>query len=143
MRRSSYYLKIPMLFLLVSLTLCGCAKEPPVADSSTSGAEPSQNASTQAEPVTLEQALLKEGIINEYAEFDCNLDHGYSKTINDLVVADGKLYQANFNSLLANGKNIQEIGTLPGKDVRYWQLTYDGEMGSMYLKDGSGYKISE
>lgn len=60
MRRSSYYLKIPMLFLLVSLTLCGCAKEPPVADSSTSGTEPSQNASTQAEPVTLEQALLKE-----------------------------------------------------------------------------------
>ena len=42
MRRSSYYLKIPMLFLLVSLTLCGCAKEPPVADSSTSGTEPSQ-----------------------------------------------------------------------------------------------------
>ena len=118
MRRSSYYLKIPMLFLLVSLTLCGCAKEPPVADSSTSGTEPSQNASTQAEPVTLEQALLKErgkpydqsdykkflggdGIINEYAEFDCNLDHGYSKTVNDLVVADGKLYQANFNSVLA------------------------------------------
>ena len=55
------------------------------------------------------------GIINEYAEFDCNLDHGYSKTVNDLVVADGKLYQANFNSVLANGKNIQEVGTLPGK----------------------------
>ena len=98
--------------------------------------EPSQNTSTQAEPVTLEQALLKErskpydqsdyktfvggeGIINEYAEFDCNLDHGYSKTINDLVVADGKLYQANFNSVLANGKNIQEVGTLPGKNIRY------------------------
>ena len=91
-----------------------------------------QSTATQAEPVNLEQALLKErgkpydqsdytkflggeGIINEYAEFDCNLDHGYSKTVNDLVVAGGKLYQANFNSVLANGKNIQEVGTLPGK----------------------------
>ena len=151
--------RIFAVFLLVSLTLCGCAKKTPETDSSAANTKSSQNASTQAEPVTLEQALLKErgipydqsdykkflggeNIIHEYAEFDCNLDHGYSKTINDLVVADGKLYQANFNSLLANGKNIQEIGTLPGKDVRYWQLTYDGEMGSMYLKDGSGYKIS-
>lgn len=151
--------RIFAVFLLVSLTLCGCAKKTPETDSSAANTKSSQNASTQAEPVTLEQALLKErgipydqsdykkflggeNIIHEYAEFDCNLDHGYSKSVNDLVVSDGKLYQANFNSLLANGKNIQEIGTLPGKDVRYWQLTYDGEMGSMYLKDGSGYKIS-
>ena len=151
--------RIFAVFLLVSLTLCGCAKKTPETDSSAANTKSSQNASTQAEPVTLEQALLKErgipydqsdykkflggeNIIHEYAEFDCNLDHGYSKSVNDLVVSDGKLYQANFNSLLANGKNIQEIGTLPGKDVRHWQLTYDGEMGSMYLKDGSGYKIS-
>ena len=96
-----------------------------------------QSEATQSDPVNLEQFLLKErgkpydqsdykkflggeGIIYEYAEFDCNLDHGYSKTVNDLVISDGKLYQANFNSLLANGKNIQEVGTLPGKEVRYW-----------------------
>lgn len=118
-----------------------------------------QNASTEAEPVTLEQVLLKqrgipfdqsdykkflggENIITEYAEFDCNLDHSYSGSVNDLVVADGKLYQANFNSTLANGKNIQELGTLPGKDIRYWYLTYDSEMGEVYLGDGTGYKIS-
>ncbi len=118
-----------------------------------------QNASTDPEPVTLEQVLLKqrgipfdqsdykkflggENIITEYAEFDCNLDHSYSGSVNDLVVADGKLYQANFNSTLANGKNIQELGTLPGRDVRYWYLTYDGEMGEVYLGDGTGYKIS-
>lgn len=160
------FLKISAVFLLVSMTLCGCAKKPVEtpsetdkfkSDSSQSGSV--QDDSTQADPVTLEQALLKErgkqydqsdykkfiggeGIINEYIEFDCNLDHSYSTTINDLVVADGKLYQANFNTVLANGQNIQEIGTLPGKDVRYWHLTYDGEMGEIYLKDGSGYKIS-
>lgn len=116
-------------------------------------------ADVSAEPATLEQELLKrrnkpfeqsdyktiiggENIININAEFDCNLDHGYSTTVNDLVVADGKLYQANFNSVLSNGKNIQEVGSLPGKDVQYWHLTYDGEMGSIYLKDGSGYEIS-
>lgn len=145
--------------MLASLALSACGKKPSETYSSTSIPEPSQNTSTQAEPVTLEQALLKErgkpydqsdyktfvggeGIINEYAEFDCNLDHGYSKTVNDLVVADGKLYQANFNSVLANGKNIQEVGTLPGKNIRYWRLTHDGEMGEIYLNDGSGYKVS-
>lgn len=145
--------------MLASLALSACAKKPSQTYSSTSIPKPSQNTSTQAEPVTLEQALLKErgkpydqsdyktfvggeGIINEYAEFDCNLDHGYSKTVNDFVVADGKLYQANFNSVLANGKNIQEVGTLPGKNIRYWRLTHDGEMGEIYLNDGSGYKVS-
>ena len=141
------------------MVLSACAKKPSETNSSTSIPEPSQNTSTQSDPVNLEQFLLKErgipydqsdykkflggeGIINEYAEFDCNLDHGYSKTINDLVVADGKLYQANFNSVLANGKNIQEVGALPGKNIRYWRLTYDGEMGEIYLNDGSGYKVS-
>lgn len=145
--------------MLASLALSACAKKPSETYSSTSIPKPSQNTSTQAEPVTLEQALLKErgkpydqsdyktfvggeDIINEYAEFDCNLDHGYSKTVNDFVVADGKLYQANFNSVLANGKNIQEVGTLPGKNIRYWRLTHDGEIGEIYLNDGSGYKVS-
>lgn len=84
--------------MLASLALSACGKKPSETYSSTSIPEPSQNTSTQAEPVTLEQALLKErgkpydqsdyktfvggeGIINEYAEFDCNLDHGYSNTI--------------------------------------------------------------
>lgn len=156
---TKYLPKILTVLLLASLALSACGKKPSETYSSTSIPEPSQNTSTQAEPVTLEQALLKErgkpydqsdyktfvggeGIINEYAEFDCNLDHGYSKTVNDLVVADGKLYQANFNSVLANGKNIQEVGTLPGKNIRYWRLTHDGEMGEIYLNDGSGYKVS-
>ena len=108
---TKYLPKILTVLLLASLALSACGKKPSETYRSTSIPEPSQNTSTQAEPVTLEQALLKErgkpydqsdyktfvggeGIINEYAEFDCNLDHGYSKTVNDLVVADGKLYQA-------------------------------------------------
>ena len=154
------FLFVPRLFLcaaLLAVALCGCSASP--GEAKKPDPDSGQSTATQAEPVNLEQVLLKargkpydqsdykkflggEGIINEYAEFDCNLDHGYSKTVNDLVVADGKLYQANFNSVLANGKNIQEVGTLPGKNIRYWRLTHDGEMGEIYLNDGSGYKVS-
>lgn len=153
--------KLILFIAAVSIVQCGCSKGNAVSSVEINSSSQSsiQDTATEAEPVTLEQALLKErgvpfdqsdykkflggeGIIHEYAEFDCNLDHGYSKNINYLVVSDGKLYQANFNSVLANGKNIQEIGILPGKDVQYWRLAYDGEMGSVYLKDGSGYKVS-
>ena len=125
------FLFVPRLFLcaaLLAVALCGCSASP--GEAKKPDPDSGQSTATQAEPVNLEQALLKErgkpydqsdytkflggeGIINEYAEFDCNLDHGYSITVNDLVVADGKLYQENFNSVLANGKNIQEVGTLP------------------------------
>lgn len=153
--------KLVMCAMLIFAVLCGCSKGNETLQAGTNSLNQSgtQNTATEAEPITLEQALLKsrgipfdrsdykkfvggEDIITEYAEFDCNLDHGYSKDINDLLVADGKLYQANFNSALVNEKSIQEIGTLPGKDVLYWRLTYDGGIGEIYLKDGSGYKIS-
>lgn len=146
---------------LIFTMLCGCSKDKDKSSegANNSGTGDSQNASTQAEPVTLEQALLKErgksydqsdykkfiggeNIIDQNAEFDCLLDHSYSTDINDLVVSGGKLYQANFNSVFANGKNIQEFGTLPGNDVLSWHLTYDGEMGNIYMKDGSVYKVS-
>lgn len=149
---------------LALVLLCGCTSQnekPPAASSTTDNPAQtdSQICKTDAEPITLEEELLKrrnipfdqtdykkfiggENIIDEYAEFDCNLDHGYSTTINDFVVSDGKIYEANFNYTLANGKNIQEVGTLPGRDIRYWSLTYDGEMGEIYLKDGQGYKVS-
>lgn len=154
--------KIVLCALLVSTVFCGCSKDKKSTSygvTNLNNKSNVQDTATEAEPVTLEQVLLKnrgipfdqsdykkftggENIINEYAEFDCYLDHSYSKTINDIVVSDGKLYQANFNSTLANGKNIQEMGILPGKDILYWRLTYDGEMGSIYLKDGSAYKVS-
>lgn len=152
-------LRAAVAALLVLSLLGGCAGRGGESSEPKGTGSASLDAKTEAEPVTLEQELLKrrgiafdqsdykkfiggEGIIDEYAEFDCNVDHGYSQTINDLVVSGGKLYQANLNTALANGQNIQELGTLPGKDVQYWHLTYDGEMGSLYLKDGSGYKVS-
>ena len=50
--------RILAVFLLVSMVLCGCAKNP----SGTDGSDPdnSMNASTQADPINLEQLLLKE-----------------------------------------------------------------------------------
>jgi hypothetical protein len=45
--------------------------------------------------------------------------------------------------LLQGGKNIQEIGALPNSsEVMYWRITYDGEMGKVYYRDGTGYDIS-
>ena len=146
--------------LLAFILLCGCAgnggkRSRPAAEKDTS-----LNASTQAEPVTLEQALLKErgrpydqsdykkivggeGIIDITSEFDCFVDHSYSTDIDNMIVSGGKTYRANFNSPLSNGKNILETFTLPSTaEVRYWDATYDGEMCNFYFKDGSAYKLS-
>lgn len=57
---TKYLPKILTVLLLASLALSACGKKPSETYSSTSIPEPSQNTSTQAEPVTLEQALLKE-----------------------------------------------------------------------------------
>ena len=57
-RRGHLSFKILAGFLLVSMVLCGCAKQP----SGTENPDPdnSMNASTQADPINLEQLLLKE-----------------------------------------------------------------------------------
>ena len=142
---------------LAAAALCGCSASPGGAK----GPEPSggQTASTGAEPVKLEQYLLKnrgiaydqsdypklvggEGIIDLTSEFDCNVDHSYSTDINDIVVSGGKLYLANLNTPSFNGQSLWQAGVLPGSDVVSWHMTYDGEMGSLYLKGGAGYKVS-
>ena len=81
--------RLALCMALLLGALCGCA-----------GAG-GQNAATGKEPTTLEQALLKErgiaydqsdykkflggeGIIDEYAEFDCAVDHSYSTDINTI-----------------------------------------------------------
>ena len=141
--------------LLAFTLLCGCADKGGKTSGPTAEKDTSLNASTQAEPVTLEQALLKErgrpydqsdykkiiggeGIIDITSEFDCFIDHSYSTTIDNMIVSGGKTYRANFNSPLSNGKNILETFTLPSTaEVRYWDATYDGEMCNFYFKDGS------
>lgn len=126
--------KLVMCAMLIFAVLCGCSKGNETLQAKTNSLNQSgtQNTATEAEPITLEQALLKsrgipfdrsdykkfvggEDIITEYAEFDCNLDHGYSKDINDLLVAGGKLYQANFNSALVNGKIYRKSALYPEK----------------------------
>ncbi len=153
--------------LLALILLCGCTsqkEEPPAASSTTDNTvqTDSQICKTDSEPITLVEELLKQRNIpfdqSDYpklvgggdvininlldTEFDCSLDHGYSKTVDSIIVSNGKLYRANFDSLLPNGKNIQEIGTLPNSDeVIYWAITYDGEMDDVYYRDGTGSKI--
>ena len=114
--------------LLAFILLCGCAGNGGKTSRPTAEKDTSLNASTQAEPVTLEQALLKErgrpydqsdykkiiggeGIIDITSEFDCFVDHSYSTDIDNMIVSGGKTYRANFNSPLSNGKNILETFT--------------------------------
>ena len=144
--------------------LCGCGDESkpessqPAVTEKTATQTPADSADT--EPETLEQELLKrrgksfdasdykkiagaEGIIDIKSEFDCFVDHGYSEGIDCIIVSGGKIYKANFNSLLSNGKNIQEAGTLPEiAAVRYWRFTHDGEIGDMYFCNNTYYKMS-
>ena len=146
--------------LIAFILLCGCAGNGGKTSRPTAEKDTSLNASTQAEPVTLEQALLKErgrpydqsdykkivggeGIIDITSEFDCFVDHSYSTDIDNMIVSGGKTYRANFNLPLSNGKNILETFTLPSTaEVRYWDATYDGEICDFYFKDGSAYKLS-
>ena len=144
--------------------LCGCGDESkpessqPAVTEKTATQTPEESADT--EPETLEQELLKrrgksfdasdykkiagaEGIIDINSEFDCFIDHGYSEGTDCIIVSGGKIYKANFNSLLSNGKNVQEAGTLPEiAAVRYWRFTHDGEMGDMYFCNNTYYKMS-
>ena len=159
-RRRRIGLGLSLLLVLSLLCSCQGAGEDSTPVSDSAGQTESFDSHTEAEPVTLEQELLKrrgkpydqsdypkinggEGIIDITSEFDCEIDHGYSTTMDAFVVSGGKIYRANFNSLLSNGKNLLEVGTLPSSsEVQYWNLTYDGEMGNVYFKDGTAYKLS-
>ena len=154
--------------VLAILLLGGCSHTGP-EPSSADGTDPARSstpassaAASTAEPVpaTLEQELLKrrglafdrsdykkfvggEGILDIHSEFDLNVDHSYSDTIDEIVVSGGKVYFANCHTAFADGRNIREVGALPESGaVQYWHYTYDGEMGSMYFAGGAGYKVS-
>lgn len=153
-------LRAAVAALLVLSLLGGCAGRDGESSEPKGTGGASLDAKTEAEPVTLEQELLKrrgiafdqsdypkviggEEIIDTTTEFDCRIDHGYSTTIDCVVLSGGKLYRANFNSPLANGKHLMETFTLPsGSEVQYWDTTYDGEMCNFYFKDGSACKLS-
>lgn len=174
MRKKKPLLCVAIAALIaVSVLLCGCSgTESGDSGSDTNSAVQSSSvpdtgsaavgseASSAADPATLEQELLArrgvpfessdykklicdDGIIDINSEFDFNVDHGYSADINEIVVSGGRVYFANLNTTLANGKNVMEAGALPESgSVLYWHYTYDGEMGSMYFRSGNGYKVS-
>ena len=156
-----YSLKITAAFLALALilTASGCGKEAGTGQKQDGPSPMDALQSTSAQPVTLEQELLKrrgksfdqsdyqtltggENIIDLNTEFDSQLDYGYSTTIDCIFLSGGKIYRSNFYSPLSNGKNVQEIGTLPGAgDIVKWHLTYDGEMGSIDYRDGTHYSL--
>ena len=122
--------RILAVFLLVSIVLCGCAKKP----SGTENPDPdnSMNASTQADPINLEQLLLKErGIPYDRSDYKTfvggegllNFDTIFTDTdpavakgeLSSVFLSDGKLYKFGTDSALPNGKNCMEIYSLPDK----------------------------
>ena len=120
--------RILAVFLLVSMVLCGCAKLP----SGTENPDPdnSMNASTQADPINLEQLLLKErGIPYDQSDYKTfvggegllNFDTVFTDTdpavakgeLTSVFLSAGKLYKFSTDSALPNGKNCMEIYSLP------------------------------
>ena len=116
------------VFLLVSMVLCGCAKQP----SGTENPDPdnSMNASTQADPINLEQLLLKErGIPYDQSDYKTfvggegllNFDTVFTDTdpavakgeLTSVFLSGGKLYKFSTDAALPNGKNCIEIYSLP------------------------------
>ena len=127
-RRGHLSFKILAVFLLVSMVLCGCAKQP----SGTDGSDPdnSMNASTQADPINLEQLLLKErGIPYDQSDYKTfvggegllNFDTVFTDTdpavakgeLTSVFLSGGKLYKFSTDAALPNGKNCMEIYSLP------------------------------
>ena len=110
------------------MVLCGCAKQP----SGTEGSDPdnSMNASTQADPINLEQLLLKErGIPYDQSDYKTfvggerllNFDTVFTDTdpavakgeLTSVFLSGGKLYKFSTDAALPNGKNCMEIYSLP------------------------------
>lgn len=127
-RRGHLSFKILAGFLLVSMVLCGCAKQP----SGTENPDPdnSMNASTQADPINLEQLLLKErGIPYDQSDYKTfvggegllNFDTVFTDTdpavakgeLTSVFLSGGKLYKFSTDAALPNGKNCMEIYSLP------------------------------
>ena len=127
-RRGHLSFKILAVFLLVSMVLCGCAKQP----SGTENPDPdnSMNASTQADPINLEQLLLKErGIPYDQSDYKTfvggegllNFDTVFTDTdpavakgeLTSIFLSGGKLYKFSTDAALPNGKNCMEIYSLP------------------------------
>ena len=150
--------RILAVFLLVSIVLCGCAKKP----SGTENPDPdnSMNASTQADPINLEQLLLKErGIPYDRSDYKTfvggegllNFDTIFTDTdpavakgeLSSVFLSDGKLYKFGTDSALPNGKNCMEIYSLPdkAKPIYLHSGDFNGADLDVIFSDGKRFSL--
>lgn len=155
------FLFIPWLFLcaaLLAVALCGCSASPGEAKEPNPGS--GQNTATQAEPVTLEQALLKErgkpydrsdyktfvggeGLLNFDTIFT-DTDPAVAKgELSSVFLSDGKLYKFGTDSALPNGKNCMEIYSLPdkAKPIYLHSGDFNGADLDVIFSDGKRFSL--
>lgn len=155
------FLFIPRLFLcaaLLAVALCGCSASPGEAKKPDPGS--GQSTATQAEPVNLEQALLKErgkpydqsdyktfvggeGLLNFDTIFT-DTDPAVAKgELSSVFLSDGKLYKFGTDSALPNGKNCMEIYSLPdkAKPIYLHSGDFNGADLDVIFSDGKRFSL--
>ena len=125
------FLFVPRLFLcaaLLAVALCGCSASP--GEAKKPDPDSGQSTATQADPINLEQLLLKErGIPYDQSDYKTfvggegllNFDTVFTDTdpavangeLTSVFLSGGKLYKFSTDSALPNGKNCMEIYSLP------------------------------
>ena len=157
-RRCHLSLKLSAVFLLVSMALCGCAKQPLETENPNPGT--TMNASTQADPINLEQLLLKErGMPYDRSDYKTfiggegllRFDTVFTDTdpavakgeLTSVFLSGGKLYKFSTDSALPNGKNCMEIYSLPdtAKPIYLHSRDFNGADLDVIFSDGRRFSL--
>lgn len=157
-RRCHLSLKLSAVFLLVSMALCGCAKQP--SETENPNSDTTMNASTQADPINLEQLLLKErGIPYDQSDYKTfiggegllRFDTVFTDTdpavakgeLTSVFLSGGKLYKFSTDSALPNGKNCMEIYSLPdtAKPIYLHSRDFNGADLDVIFSDGRRFSL--
>ena len=157
-RRCHLSLKLSAVFLLVSMALCGCAKQP--SETENLNPDTTMNASTQADPVNLEQLLLKErGMPYDRSDYKTfiggegllRFDTVFTDTdpavakgeLTSVFLSGGKLYKFSTDSALPNGKNCMEIYSLPdtAKPIYLHSRDFNGADLDVFFSDGRRFSL--
>lgn len=155
------FLFVPRLFLcaaLLAVALCGCSASP--GEAKKPDPDSGQSTATQAEPVNLEQVLLKargkpydqsdykkflggEGLLNFDTIFT-DTDPAVAKgELSSVFLSDGKLYKFGTDSALPNGKNCMEIYSLPdkAKPIYLHSGDFNGADLDVIFSDGKRFSL--
>ena len=157
-----FLLRILAVFLLVSMVLCGCGKVPTEKPSEAVSTKPdtTQSEATQADPINLEQLLLKErGIPYDRSDYKTfvggegllNFDTVFTDTdpavakgeLSSVFLSGGKLYKFGTDSALPNGKNCMEIYSLPdkAKPIYLHSGDFNGADLDVIFSDGKRFSL--